>query len=54
MGPGSVQDAFRPTGEGNLALLEAARAAGVSRFIMIASLNSEACRNEFEVCIGRS
>ncbi len=45
----SIQDAFRPTAEGNLTLFEAARAEGTSRFLMIASLNSERCREEFEV-----
>lgn len=45
----SIQEAFRPTGEGNLALFQAARAAGASRFVMISSLNSAACRDQFEV-----
>lgn len=44
----NIQEAFRPTGEGNLALFQAARAAGASRFVMISSLNSAACRDQFE------
>ena len=49
LGSGPVSEVFRPVAEGNLALFEAARTAGAARFIILASLNSEACRNEFEV-----
>jgi uncharacterized protein YbjT (DUF2867 family) len=48
MASSNIQDAFRPTAQGNLALFEAARAAGAGRFLMVASLNSERCRQEFE------
>lgn len=49
MAASSIQESFRPTAEGNLALCQAARAAGASRFLMISSLNSAACRSQFEV-----
>lgn len=51
MSASTIQEAFRPTGDGNLASFKAARSAGASRFVMISSLNPAACRDQFEVCL---
>lgn len=39
---------FQPIGQGMELLFKAARQAGASRLVVLSSLNSESCRNEFE------